>query len=300
MKKIGVWLAIAISALTSASAQVAVEVTLEQDQFLPGEAILAAVRITNHSGRILRLGAEADWLTFSVEARGVDVVPRSGDVPVLGEFFLGSSKVATKWVNLAPYFSLSTVGHFSIIATVKIKDLGREFVSPPKQFYVIDGAKIWEQEIGVVNPTNGVTEVRRYSLQQANYLKSQLQLYLRITDDAGGKVFCVFPVGPMVSFGQPEPQVDKFNNLHVLYQNRAHAFSYSVFNPEGALVVHQIYDYVGTRPRLAPDNDGKIIVKGGILRKSPENSASSTNEAAGDARSSPFPGVANPPDKTGP
>ncbi len=290
MKKFGLSLAIVLVALTPAWAQVSVEVSLEQEQFLPGEAILAKVRITNHSGRILRLGADADWLTFALESRGVDVVSKSGDVPVVGEFFLGSSKVATKWVNLQPYFALSGTGRYAITATVHVKDLERDFSSPQKKFDIIDGAKLWEQEIGVPNPTNSVTQVRKYVLQQANYLKNQLQLYLRITDPANGKVFCVFPIGPMVSFGQPEPQVDKLNNLHVLYQDRAHSFNYNVFNPDGANVLHQIYDYADTRPRLQPDNDGNIVVKGGILRKSPDDISSSTNEVS--TNSAPlFPGV---------
>jgi len=275
MKQIGLWLGLATAVLTSASAQVRVEVTLEQDQFLPGEAILAAVRIVNHSGRILRLGTEADWLSFSLESRGVDVVAKTGDVPVLGEFFLGSSKVATKWVNLSPYFSLGRQGHYSIVATVRVKDLDKEFTSPPRSFDIIQGARLWEQEIGVPNATNATTEVRKYILEQANYLKNQLRLYLRIIDPANGKVFCVVPIGPMVSFGQPEPQVDKFNDLHLLYQDRAHSFNYSVFNPQGAEVVHQVYDYIGSRPRLQPDNDGKVLVKGGVLRPEPADSAAS-------------------------
>lgn len=297
MKKFGLLLAIAMAALASASAQVSVEVSLDQEQFLPGEAILAKVRITNHSGRILRLGAEPDWLTFSLESRGVDVVPKRGEVPVVGEFFLGSSKVATKWVNLQPYFALGGSGRYAITATVHVHDLERSYQSPQKKFDIIDGAKLWEQEIGVPNPTNSVVEVRKYILQQANYLKNQLRLYLRIIDASNGKVFCVFPIGPMVSFGAPEPQVDKFNNLHLLYQDRAHSFNYSVFNPEGANLVQQTYDYADTRPRLQPDNQGNVIVKGGILRKSPEDESSSTNQVSTNPASL-FPGVTTVPETT--
>jgi hypothetical protein len=295
MKKIGLSLAAALAAWTSAWAQVSVEVSLDQEQFLPGEAVLAAVHITNHSGRILRLGADADWLTFSVAARGTDVVPRHGDVPVTGEFFLGSSRVATKWVNLQPYFSLDSLGHYTITATIHVNDLQRDFSSPPKSFDLIEGAKLWEQEFGVPNSTNSVLEVRKYVLQQANYLKNQLELYLRITDSTGGRVFCVYPIGSMVSFGQPEPQVDKFNNLHVLYQDRPHSFNYSVFNPDGATILHKTYDYVNSRPRLAPDNDGAIIVRGGVLRKSPDETGGATNQVG---EIPIFPGVVKSSDKT--
>src|SRR5437773_12393581 len=88
-------------------AQVTVEVLQEQDQFLPGETVPAAVRITNRSGQSLKLGAEANWLNFSVESKDGGIAQKLGEVPVIGEFSLESSKMATKRVNLQPYFSLS-------------------------------------------------------------------------------------------------------------------------------------------------------------------------------------------------
>ena len=271
MKKIGFWLGLVMAGLMSASAQVSVEVVQDQDQFLSGEAILTAVRITNHSGQALELGTDDDWLNFSLETRGTGVVARRGDVPVLGAFTLESSKVATKWVNLTPYFAVGRPGRYSITATVRVKGWNRAFTSQPKKFDIVDGAKLWEQEVGVPG-SGGATnapEVRKYILQEANYLRTQLRLYLSITDASGARVYTVFSIGPMVSFGRPEPQVDKFSNLHLLFQERAHSFDYFVFNPQGGELVHEIYDYVDTRPRLQPDYDGKIIVKGGVLRQKP-------------------------------
>ena len=269
MKRIGLWLCFLLAAMSSAPAQVTVEVTQEQDQFLPGETIMAAVRITNRSGQTLRLGAEADWLTFSVESRDREVVPRNSDVPVTGEFLLPSSKVATKRVDLAPYFSAGVPGGYSVTATVRIKEWSRDFSSQPRKFDVIEGSKLWEQEIGVPRPagaTNATPEIRKYILQQARYLKTQLRLYLRVTDASGGKVFRVFPVGPMVSFGQPDPQVDQLSHLHLLYQDKPHSYNYTVFNPDGGVILRQTYDYLNSRPRLHLEGDGRITVTGGTRR----------------------------------
>ena len=88
--------------LLPVSAQVTAEVTLEQEQFLGGEALPAAVRVTNRSGQTLHFGSEPDWLTFLVESRDGFIVVKNGEVPVLGEFTLESSKVATRHVDLAP------------------------------------------------------------------------------------------------------------------------------------------------------------------------------------------------------
>jgi hypothetical protein len=272
MKVLGLSLGFLVAVLAPVSAQVTVEVTQEQDQFLPGETMVTAVRITNRSGQDLRLGREEDWLTFSVQASGNQVVPRNGDVPVVGEFILESSKVVTKRVDLTPYFSANQPGRFSVTATVRIKDWNEEITSPPKSFDIIDGARLWEQDIGVPNadaPSNSTPEVRKYILQQANYLRSELRLYVRLTDASGANTFRVFPVGRMVSFGRPEPQVDKFSNLHLLFQDGAHSFNYIVVNPEGKVIARRTYDYVDKRPRLEPDEDGKVLVVGGVRRVSP-------------------------------
>jgi hypothetical protein len=272
MKALGFWLGFLAVTLLPVSAQVTVEVTQDQDQFLPSETLATAVRITNRSGRDLRLGQGEDWLTFSVQSRGDSVVARSGEVPVGGEFVLESSKVATKRVDLAPYFAINRPGRYTVTAFVRIKDWNQEITSQPRNFDIIDGAKLWEQEIGVPNadaPTNSSPEVRKYILQQANYLRSQLRLYVRLTDASGTKTFRVFPVGPMVSFSRPEPQVDKFSNLHLLYQDGAHSFNYTVVNPDGEVIARRTYDYVENRPRLQPDEGGKILVTGGVRRVSP-------------------------------
>src|SRR4029077_4212453 len=103
-------------------AQITVEVTQDQDQFLPGESLPVAVRITNRSGQTLHLGNNDTWLTFSVESRDGVIINRLGNVPVDGEFALDSSKRATKRVDLAPYFNLVTPGRYSITATLNIKE----------------------------------------------------------------------------------------------------------------------------------------------------------------------------------
>src|SRR3981081_860084 len=100
MKNFGFALGLFAAPLLQVSAQVKVEVMQSQDQFLPGESLPTAVRITNRSGQTLRLGSEEDWLTFSIEARDGTIVPQTGDAPVTGEFTLGSSKMATKRVDL--------------------------------------------------------------------------------------------------------------------------------------------------------------------------------------------------------
>jgi len=256
-----------LAALSLASAQVTVEVTQDQDQYLTGEALPVAVRITNRSGQALKLGAADDWLTFSMESREGRVVPSIGDPRVRGEFTLESSRVAIKHVDLAPYFSADQSGRYQIVASVRIPGWDREVASPPRYFDIVDGSTLWEQDFGVPasSLTNTAPEVRKYSLQQANYIRGQLRLYLRLSD-ASGRTLRVLPVGPVLSFSRPEPRVDSASSLHLLYQNGPRSFSYTAYNTDGELIARQTYDYAESRPRLGVKQNGEVVVMGGARR----------------------------------
>jgi hypothetical protein len=244
------------------SAQVSLEIVLDEDQFLRNEALPVKVRITNLSGQTLRLGKEEDWLTFSIESREGHVVPKLGEAPVVGEFTLDSAFAATKRADLAPYFSLSQPGRYELTATLKIPQWDLQMSSKPKTFTISVGAKIWEKVIGIP-ASNGSPETRKFALIQTNY-KERLRLYIRVTDEAESAAFKVFQLGPAVSFSKPEEQLDKFNNLHVLFQDGAQTFNYSVIKPTGELLVRRTYGYLGTsRPVLRGDEDGLIGVAAG-------------------------------------
>ena len=52
--------------LFPAMAQVSVEVILPQEQFLRDESLPAKVRVTNRSGQPIDLGAEPNWIVFTI------------------------------------------------------------------------------------------------------------------------------------------------------------------------------------------------------------------------------------------
>jgi hypothetical protein len=292
MRKSGLLLGFLAASLSPAFAQVTAEVRLDQDQFLVGESLPVAVRITNRSGQSLALGAEADWLTFSIESKDGFVIAKSADAPVAGEFRLDSSKTATKHVDLAPYFSLSTPGRYLVTANVKIKDWDRQISSSSTPFTVIEGAKLWDQDFGVPQPanqTNASPEVRRYALQQANFTRGRLRLYLRLTDSSGERTFRVQPIGTLVSFSRVEPQIDRFSNLHVLFAEGPRTYNYTIVSPDGEIAARQFFDYVDSRPRLKASGDGKISVIGGVRRLSATDLPAQTSSPTTDDVQKPKP-----------
>ncbi len=134
MKNTALLLGFLLIALCRSQAQVVVEVVMHQEQFLPGEAVLAKVEVANRSGQTLSLGADQDWLNLSVESKDGIVVAKNQDVPVVGPFTLESSKRAIKEVDLTPYFDLLKPGRYTVTATVFIKDWSRQFPSKTDAF----------------------------------------------------------------------------------------------------------------------------------------------------------------------
>ncbi len=268
--------------LLRVTAQVTLEVELDQDQYLAGEPMVATVRLTNRAGQSIQLGTEPDWLTFSIEAKDGGAVRQLDFVPVADNFKLDSSKRATKRVDIAPYFEMNRQGHYALRATVNLKAWKQNLTSEPRSFDIINGTSLWETTVGLPlkgDGTNAPLDTRRYMLQQARYLHSQLRLYLRVMDAVSGKVYRVVPIGQMVSFSEPEPLVDRESKLHVLYQNGPRAYSYTVFSPDGELLTRETYDWTGpSRPKLKTDADGKVTVANGLKRPTDSEAAAAATK----------------------
>ncbi|HTV40658.1 MAG TPA: hypothetical protein VMF08_08785 [Candidatus Sulfotelmatobacter sp.] len=254
----------------NAAAQLTVDLSLDQQQFLPGEDLPVVVHVTNRSGQLLHLG-DTGWLTFFIQADDGSVVAKKLDPPVTGLFDLNNSDMAIKHVNLGPYFALQRTGTYHVTATVHIGAWNADISSAPQKFDVIDGAELWSQSFGVSDPEmpDQPPRVRRYTLIEANYLKDQLRLYAQVSDEANGSILAVRALGNLISFSQPEAQLDRVSNLHVLCQTAATTFIHSVVSPGGKVIQKEYYDYVNTRPRLGLDNDGNIIVRGGVREPEP-------------------------------
>lgn len=257
---------IALFLSTAIQAQVTLEVTMDQDQYIAGESVIVAVRVVNYSGRTITLGRESDWLKLSVGSPDGFVVQQRSAVPVTGEFNVASSERGTRRVNLTPHFDFAKPGTYNVSAKVKIPGFAQELTSKPLAFYLARGTKVWEQEFGVPGSTNGpggAPEVRKYALQQAMHLK-KMRLYLRVTDPGESRVVATYALGPLLSFGQPEHIVDGKSNLHVLYQAGRKSFLYTIIDPDGRLTLRQTHDFAADRPTLKMSLGNEVNVVGGV------------------------------------
>jgi hypothetical protein len=269
MKKL-VLIAAVLFAGFSATAQVKVEVHFDGEQFIANEPLIARVRIVNDSGTTLRFGDTPDWLGFAIESlEGPYVRALRPPKTITEPFNVESSHTANVRVDLAPAFDLTKTGRYKVTATVKVPSFGTSFASPAKTFFIVTGTRRWEKQFGAPShiappDSNGLPELRKYMLIEALSGK-ETRFYVRVTDKFESNIR-VIPIGTLVSFSKPEPQIDKWSNLHVLYQIGARAFTYFVVNPDGLLIARETHEISDSRPYMATTDEGRIVIRGGNRR----------------------------------
>ena len=84
-----------------------------------------------------------------------------------------------------------------------------------------------------------------------------------LTYAADDRTLRLIPIGSFFPYSQPDVKLDRFNNLHVLHQTDAKAFTYCVIDTQGMIVERQTYQYVDRRPVLREVSGGGVDVAGG-------------------------------------
>lgn len=268
-------LALAMALPLGAMAQVGgvtAEISLDQPQYMPDEDIDVTLQIFNRSGQTIEFGKEPAWITFSVQGEANRVGEHLGDVPA-GEFSLVTGQMGTKHLNLASFYSFHQTGHYRVVATIKLPQWNQEIATKEITFAIMNGVPmpgVPELSFGVPSPagsSNSMPEVRKYMLLKST-VQDEPKVYFRLSDSTGARTIRTYPLGRIVSFAQPEAQVDSASNLHLLYQSYARSFSYYVINPDGKLVSRQTHEFTQSRPTLKADSEGRIYVSGGARRYS--------------------------------
>jgi hypothetical protein len=80
-----------------------------------------------------------------------------------------------------------------------------------------------------------------------------------------GVVYTTYSLGRSVSNEDPQAEVDRVNQLHVLHCAAPRNWSYSHVGLNGELLAHSTFLETRTRPRLRHTPDGRIAVSGGML-----------------------------------
>ena len=94
-------------------------------------------------------------------------------------------------------------------------------------------------------------------------------------DKDTGIVYATYSLGPSIAFEQPQAEIDRANQLHVLHCAAPRAWSYSRIGLNGELLTHSSFMETKTRPRLVHSANGEVAVRGGVA-ETPTQSSRST------------------------
>src|SRR5207244_13046624 len=90
-------------------------------------------------------------------------------------------------------------------------------------------------------------------------------LYGRVQDPGKGIVYATYSLGRTITFEQPQAEVDRASQLHVLHCPAPRAWYYSRVGLNGELLGHSSFMETNTRPRLVRSANGEVAVRGGII-----------------------------------
>ncbi|MGI9086781.1 MAG: hypothetical protein ACR2HH_03410 [Chthoniobacterales bacterium] len=249
----------------AAQAQVQVELNFKRIQHIAYEPVIATVNITNLAGREIELRDDAGqpWFGFEItadEGRFLSPIGNQSE-PALK---ISAGQTVTRKVNLTPRFPVHDYGHYHVRAHVFFADLNKFFYSQTKVFQVGDARPIWQRTVGIPEGLPDAGEMRTYSLL-SNRFPDHTSLYVRVEDKSTGAVFRTYSLGRTIVFDQPQAELDRANQLHVLHCAAPRTWAYSRIGLQGELLAHNTFMETKTRPHLRRAPDGSVAVHGGML-----------------------------------
>jgi hypothetical protein len=260
-----------------ADAQIQVELKLPRLQYIAYEPVMATLGIINLAGRDidLRDASGQSWLGFEVNGKdGETIAPISAEnaQPPLK---IEAGQKVTQRINLTPLYLIHEQGTYHVRAHVYFADLDRFFYSQSKAFEVTDARPIWQQTVGIPEGGGVAGDIRTYSLLTNRFL-DHTSLYVRVQDRDNGIVYATYSLGRAIAFEEPQAEIDRANQLHVLHCVAPRSWAYSRIGLNGELIARSSLMETQTRPRLVRTADGEVAVRGGMIEAPPSQKRRST------------------------
>ena len=259
----------------AARGQVQVDLKFKRLQYIAYEPVIVTVAITNLAGREIEL-RDSDgqsWLGFEITGNDGQSISPVKMEPAQPPLKIEAGQRVTRQIDLAPLYPVQDFGAYHVRTNVYFADLGKFFYSRAGVFEVTDARPIWQQTVGIPSGGAAAGEVRTYSLL-TNRFPDHTSLYVRVQDKDTGIVYATYSLGRTITFEQPQAEIDRANQLHVLHCAAPRAWSYSRIGLNGELLAHSSYMEARGRPRLVHAGDGEVAVRGGIVQAPVEKSRS--------------------------
>jgi len=251
---------------SSAFGQIQVDLKLPRLQFIAYEPVVATVGITNLAGRDVDLhdAAGQAWFGFEVTGQDGQVIGTLKTDSIQPPLKIETAKHVTQKINLTPLFAVHEFGTYHVRAHIYFADLDKYFYSQAKVFEVTNARPIWQRTVGIPEGTEAPGNVRSYSLL-SNRFPDHTSLYVRVEDKDTGIVYATYPLGHIIAFDEPHAELDRANQLHVLYCAAPRLWAYDRIGLNGERVSHATFMETKSRPRLVRADDGVVKIAGGMM-----------------------------------
>lgn len=224
-----------------AHAQLATSISLNKREFIAGEAVIAEIIITNHTGQELTLAGspQLPWLSFVVtNNQGNPVTTLKPNT--FGAMKIKAGESLAKQVNLAEYFLLSSQGNFAVSAV--IRDPQKRFSSASTNrvlFNLNPGRLYWTQKVGISSDRKETKTREMRVLTFSNGEKNQI--YAQIADGSSGVPLRTFLLGDTLLLRKPMVTLDGERRMHVMFLATPSMWVHCQVNTDGQLVKRDIH-----------------------------------------------------------
>ena len=260
--------------IAGAHGQIQVELKFKRLQYIAYEPVVATLGITNLAGRDVDLHDSEGQPWFGLEITGSEGQPIA-PVPTdnkQGPLKIEAGKKVTQRINLTPLYAVHDLGVYHVRAHIYFADLSKFFYSQAKVFEVTEARPIWQRTVGMPDGTVGPGNARTYSLL-TNRFPDHTSLYVRVEDKDSGIVYATYSLGRMIAFDEPQAELDRSNELHILHCAAPRSWAYSRVGLNGQLIARSTFMETKTRPRLFHTTEGTVAVRGGMLETPAAQSA---------------------------
>lgn len=242
--------------------QVNVQLSFARTLYIRFEPLLGTVSITNLTGQPLLLADSPDepWFSFTIEDHKGRPIPPRGSLFGLAPVAIAPGETIRRTVNITPLYRLDDYGRYIIRATVFDAQSGRHFSSAPRNVEITEGRVLWQQTVG-----HPAAAGNRQITLLSHRLKDHTAAYLRIQDPQRGTVFCTHRLGPIVTYGSPQVELDAANEVHVLQMTSPRLFLYSHIGLNGEVRSRSVWSqFSAVMPTLRPDGRGRFEVANAV------------------------------------
>jgi hypothetical protein len=256
-------LAAALVCTLSAQAQLATSLKLAKKDHLAGEAVLATVTVTNHSGRelIFQSDGRMQWLSFILKSSNGHPVASKGRT-MFGPMKIGPGQSLAREVDLSQHFQLEQPGSYSVSAVIRPPGDNLQGSSTNQVFFnQTPGRTYWRQRVGVSSNASQTREYRliTFSGEQKN------RIYAQVVDHPSGQIIRTFPLGDVLMLRKPVATIDNKRHLHAMFLATPTMWVHYVINSDAKVVDRQIHQRAAQGdPQLLTFPDGSVQVSNSI------------------------------------